>query len=138
MTFDGLNFLAILIATVAAFGLGAVWYSPMLFGSTWQRLVGLSDEDIKNSNMAKIFGLAFILTFIAALLMATMMEVIMMLGASVVLGMVYGALVAMAFVMTSLGINYLFARRSAKLYFIDAGYLFFMFVIMGAIIGAMP
>ena len=40
------NLLAILIAAVAGFMVGGLWYGP-LFGKTWQREIGLSDDDIE-------------------------------------------------------------------------------------------
>ena len=30
-----INFLAVIVAALAAFGLGAVWYSPLLFAKQW-------------------------------------------------------------------------------------------------------
>jgi hypothetical protein len=51
---------------VASYGLGALWYGP-LFGKVWQREVGLSEDDLKGVNMAKIFGTTLGLTFIMAL-----------------------------------------------------------------------
>ena len=58
-----LNLTAVLVAAVAAFVLGGIWYGP-LFGKTWQAHVGLSDEDLKSKgHPAVIMGLAFLLTF---------------------------------------------------------------------------
>ena len=61
MDFSSLNIWAILVATLASFALGALWYS-VLFGKIWQREVGITDEDMKGANMAKIFGTCLILT----------------------------------------------------------------------------
>ena len=51
------NWIAIVVAAVASFLLGGLWYSPVLFGKAWQRETGLTDEQLKKGNMAKIFGL---------------------------------------------------------------------------------
>lgn len=43
MSFDALgelNWLAVLVSTVAYFALGALWYSPQMFGKAWQRSMG--------------------------------------------------------------------------------------------------
>ena len=61
---------AVVAAAVAAFLIGGLWYSPVLFARSWQREVGLSDETLKNGNMAKIFGLGFVLALIAAFVFA--------------------------------------------------------------------
>jgi hypothetical protein len=52
-----INWLAVLIAAVASFLLGGAWYSNALFGKAWQRETGVTDEKLKQGNMAKIFGL---------------------------------------------------------------------------------
>ncbi|MBB6481851.1 DUF1761 domain-containing protein [Spirochaeta isovalerica] len=53
------NWLALVISIVWSMGLGMVWYSPKLFFPIWQKAEGITDEDMKNSNMGKtmIFGL---------------------------------------------------------------------------------
>ena len=65
------NWIAIVVAALASFLLGGLWYSPVLFGKAWQREAGLTDEQLKNGNMAKIFGLALILCLLAAWMFAT-------------------------------------------------------------------
>ena len=62
-----LNWLAILVAAIAAFVLGGIWYSPKLFGTAWMQDVGLTEESAAESNMALIFGGAFVLILIAAI-----------------------------------------------------------------------
>ena len=47
----------------------------------------------------------------------------------------HGALVGVAFVATSFGINYAFARRSLTLWLIDGGYHVLQFVLYGLILG---
>jgi hypothetical protein len=51
-------------------------------------------------------------------------------------GFLAGLIVGLAWIATSFGTNYLFARRSFKLYLIDAGYFVVLFPIMGVILGA--
>ena len=47
------NIWAVLVAALASFVLGGLWYSPMLFGKAWQRETGLSDEKLAGGNMAR-------------------------------------------------------------------------------------
>ena len=95
---------------------------------------GISDEQIRGSSQAKTFGGAFMLTLIAAFGMAMMLQLHPAPGLSTGLGT--GTVIGLAFVATSLGINYLFALKSMRLYLVDAGYLVLMFAVMGVIIGA--
>lgn len=124
------NWIAIVVAAVGSFVLGGLWYSPVLFGKVWQREAGLSDERIKNSNMGMIFGLAFVLCFIAAWMFATF------LGPRPSLGLGFGAGFAagLFWVGASFGINYLFERKSFKLFAINAGYHTLQFTLIGGVI----
>jgi len=48
MSFDVLgemNWLAVVVATVAYFALGGLWFSQLLFGKAWQRAMGWEDTD---------------------------------------------------------------------------------------------
>jgi hypothetical protein len=40
----------ILVASVAAFAIGAAWYSPLFFGKEWMRLKGISEKDITDES----------------------------------------------------------------------------------------
>jgi hypothetical protein len=130
--FTQINWLSVIVATLAAFGLGSLWYSPVLVGKAWQSEIKMSDEDIKDANMPMIFGGAFILNFIAAVVLD------MFLGkdATLVFGLIAGLLVAIAWIATALGTNYLFSRKSLKLFLIDAGYYIIYYAVMGIILGA--
>lgn len=47
MSLDGigeLNWLAVVVGAVIYFALGALWYSPVLFGRRWQRSIGWDAE----------------------------------------------------------------------------------------------
>jgi hypothetical protein len=129
---SNINWLSVIVATIAAFILGSLWYSPVLFGKVWQKELGLSDEKIKNANMAVIFGTSFVLEFIAALVL----EMFLGPDANVVTGIISGALVGIAWIATAIGTNYLFARKSFRLFLIDSGYFVVFFIVMGGILGA--
>jgi uncharacterized protein DUF1761 len=38
--FDDLNWLAVIVAAIVWFALGAVWYMPKTFGTAWMRSIG--------------------------------------------------------------------------------------------------
>ena len=60
------NYLAVVVAAVASFLSGGLWYSNALFGKVWQRESGVTDAQLENGNMARIFGLSLVLSLIAA------------------------------------------------------------------------
>ena len=132
MTLAAINWLAVLVAAVSAFIVGGIWYGP-LFSKAWQALNGLSDEDVQQ-HAGRTFGGAFALTVVAAFGLAMIMQLHPAPGLNAGLGV--GTVIGLAFVASSMGINYLFARKSMQLFLIDAGYLVLMFAVMGVIIGA--
>ncbi|ESQ88212.1 hypothetical protein ABAC460_16250 [Asticcacaulis sp. AC460] len=126
-----INWLATVAAAIAAFGLGGVWYSPLLFGKAWQREAGVSDEAMKNGNMGVIFGGAFALTLLASVVFA------FFLGPKPALPFAVGAGAAagIAWVAAAFGINYLFERKSLTLFAINGGYNALLFTVIGLILG---
>ena len=131
-SFSEINWFSVLVSTIVAFAIGSVWYSPILVGNAWQKELNLSNDDLKNTNMALVFGPAFVLTFIGAVLL----ELLIGSDATISEGLITGLIVSIGFISTALGINYLFSRRSLKLFLIDAGYFITFFAVMGMILGA--
>ncbi len=127
-----LNIWAVLVAALSTFLIGGLWYSPALFGKAWMKENGFTEEQMKNSSMMKIFGLAFVLGLVAAVNLA------MFLGseADLTMGAFYGFLAGFGWVATFVGTHYLFERKSFRLFLINAGYSVVALTVMGAIIGA--
>ena len=50
---------------------GFIWYGP-LFKNAWMKEVGFTDESMKGSNMALIFGLSYVLSFLMAFILQTL------------------------------------------------------------------
>lgn len=126
------NIWAVIVAAVSTFLIGGLWYSPAVFGKAWMRENGFTEEGMKNSNMIKIFGLAFFLAFIASINLA------MFLGEekNVGMGAFWGFLAGFGWVATFVGTHYLFERRSFTLFLINAGYSIVALTVMGAILVA--
>jgi len=129
-----INWLAVVVAAIACFLLGGLWYSPVLFGKAWQRETGLTDEKLKNGNMAMIFGLSFVLAFLAAWNFANFLGP----RPSLVFGTAVGFSAGLLWVASSFGINYLFERKSFKLFAINGGYHTLQFTIIGLVLALMP
>mgnify|MGYP000031247068 CR=1 FL=1 len=56
------------VASLVTLLIGFIWYHPNVFGTAWMRAEGLTDEELKKGNMALIFGLTSLLSFIAIVL----------------------------------------------------------------------
>ncbi|KKB13219.1 hypothetical protein VE25_03155 [Devosia geojensis] len=126
-----INWLAVIAAALSMFVVGAIWYSPMLFGRAWQRAAGLSEEDARRGNMPLIFGLAFVLTLLMAANLA------FFLGHQASLDFAIGASLAAGLGWAAFGLSIvaLFERRPLAYFLINGGYLTVGFLVMGLILG---
>lgn len=127
-----INWLAVLAAAISTFALGGLWYSPALFGRAWMSVNNLNDAQLAKSNMAKIFGLAFIFAVImAANLAAFLAEP----KTNASWGATAGFLAGFGWVTLGIATIALFERRSVKYVLINGGYMTVSFVLMGLILG---
>jgi hypothetical protein len=139
MTFAGINYLAIVIAAVAAWIAGAAWYTAL--ARPWMVALGKTPEEIEACKKQPMSVLPFIYAFVAAALMAwALAGLIGHLGPGQVTlrnGVISGFFCWVGFVLTTMLVNNSFAQRSPKLLLIDGGYWLVVLVLMGAIVGAM-
>jgi hypothetical protein len=132
-----LPFLHIIVATLAAFALGALWYS-VFFPKAWMKELGLTREQIQagSSNMGLLFGSTLLLTFLMAVGIEVLIDLHRLPDPTWMDGLHIGLVAGLMFVATSMAINYLYQRRSLKLWLIDAGYQVCFMGLIGAILGA--
>ncbi len=64
-----INFLIVLIAALVPMLTGFVWYNPKVFGNAWMKASNTSPEQPGGTNMALIFVLTFVFSFLFALAM---------------------------------------------------------------------
>ena len=128
-----INWLAVIVAAIAAFGVGAIWYSPLMFTKAWLRESGVDEARARNVTMPLIMGKAFVLVLLATAVFAAFLGPNVDVGS----GALYGFLAGLFWVTGYLGVNYLFEQRSLKLFLINGGYNVVSFTVMGAVLGAM-
>jgi hypothetical protein len=154
-----INFLAILVAALVPLVMGFIWYNPKTFGNAWMRESGLTEESLKGGNMAVIFGLTFVFSFLLAF--ALQFLTIHQTGAlgmvggdpSIALpsyeafmadygmafrtfkhGALHGFLGGILFLFPVMAINALFERKSWKYILINSSYWLICVTIMGGIV----
>ena len=133
MSFTGVNYIAVIIAALAGFGLGAVWYTVL--SKPWMHAVGKTGADQpQGSAHAVPFAIAILALFVMALMLAGVMGHIG--DISVRGGAVSGFFVWLGFVITTMGVNHAFAGAKPMLTLIDGGYWLAVLLIQGAVIGA--
>jgi hypothetical protein len=130
----GVNWLAVIVATVAGVIVGFIWYAPPVFGRRWARASGI---ELPQPGQAQ--PTTYLAGLVVALVTAYVLAVLSGgLGvASLVDGAIVGILVWLGFVATWLASGVFFERRSTEWWAINAGQAIVSLVIMGAIIGLM-
>jgi hypothetical protein len=124
-----IDVVAVLVAAFSSFLLGGLWYSPVLFGSTWNREARQAPQA---GHPLMVFALAFLLSLLSAFVFAGFVGPRPPLATALRAGVGAG----FGFVATSFGINYLFAgTRSFTMWSIDAGYHTVQFALFGVVLG---
>jgi len=132
-----INFLAIVACALTQMGLGMLWYSPILFGKPWSKMMGhniKSKEDLKK--MQKQAGPAYIVSLLCAFVIAFVMShfIDYTHATTAVAGMITAFWCWLGFSATVMLMNNMFNNKPYKLFLIDAGYQLVNFLIMGTIL----
>lgn len=135
-----INFLAVGLATITGIVIGALWFGPKTFFPIWWKFLGKNpSEQPGTSNMGVIFGT----TFLAALVQAVVMAVVIGLaeGARGELGIfggaAVGALMGVGFAAASSISHQLFGGFSIKAWVLEIGQDTISLAAMGAIIASL-
>jgi hypothetical protein len=135
MAFAGINYLAILIATLAGFAFGAVYYIGL--SRQWLAASGKTKEEVAGNRSP----VPFIVSIVALVIMAWVLAGgIGHLGPGQVTlknGVISALFMWLGFVITTLSVNYAFGQRRPMLTVIDGIHWLGVLVIQGAVIGAM-
>jgi hypothetical protein len=137
MTFSGVNYLAVVIAAVAAWLASAAWY--MSLSRHYVAALGKTPEQMAEDRKKPGAFLPFIYAFVANIIIAWMLGgVLAHLGAGQVTlrnGIISAAFLWFGFVLTTMVVNYSFGGRDRRLLLIDAGNWLLVLLVIGAIIG---
>lgn len=104
-----LNWVAVVVAALAAFAVGAVWYSEGVFGKAWMKAAGLKKEDAKKGNMPLIMGVSLVTVVVTSTALAVLFDVLALEG--VVNGALLGALAAVGFIVSNKTMHSLFEQK---------------------------
>lgn len=136
MAFAGINYLAVVLAALASWLIGALWYSA--FARPWMLALGKTRAELMGPS-GKPSPLPFVVAFLAQLVMAWVLAgIVGHLGPGQVTlanGVVSGFFVWLGFVVTSQVVNHGFSGQRLMLTVIDSGHWLAALVIQGGIIG---
>lgn len=131
--FADVNYLAALVAAVAYFALGALWYSPVLFSRAWIEASGVNPQEDRRSP-APLFALSLVANLVAAVALAFLAATAGIQGAGE--GLLLGLVCGVGFALTAIVVSYSFERRPAKLQAINVGYNVAGIVLAAVIVAA--
>ena len=129
----GVNHLAVWVAGIVHFLLGAAWY--MTLGKVWMAGIGKTEAQLVAENGGS--PAPYIIGIIAALAVAYGLAWLLpkLEAQSVAAGAKAGIILALAFIGSTMAMNYGFEQRPLSLWLINAGYMVVGMAIMGGIIG---
>lgn len=158
------NFLTIAVAALMPLVMGFIWYGPMLFQNAWMKEVGFTKEFMEGGNMALIFGLCYVLSFLMAFILQTFVihqfgvsSTLMKSGESALSGVdlayfndfmvtygdrfrtfghgaLHGTMIGLLIALPIMGTNAMFEKKSFKYVMINAGYWTVTLALMGGIL----
>lgn len=134
MPLGSVNWLAIIVATIASMALGAGWY--MVLANQWMGALGKTREQImgQSGGSATPFIIAALMQLVMAYSLALFIPGLM--GATnVTNGLIVGFHAWLGFVITSMIINHRYQGSKWSLTLIDGGYLLGVLLVQGLVIG---
>lgn len=128
MNFAGLSYLAVLVAAVAGFVFGALWYT--ILGRAWMAAIGMKREP-------KPTPAPFVIAAVCQLVMAWMLAgVIGHLGeVTLTRSLLSAAFLWAGFVLTTMLVNHRFQGATWSLTLIDGGHWLGVLLVMALVIG---
>jgi len=128
------NYLAVLVAGIANFILGMVWYAPKIFGGAWMRMSNITPEMAERGKRRMPF-MAFV-AFVAGVIMAYVLSFFAIAwGVFDVIGALDVAFWTwLGFMAPVLLGSVLWEQKPVKLYLINAGYWLVSLIVMGQIL----
>ena len=139
MNLANVNFLSVLVAAVASWIFGAIYYTTL--GKLWLAAQGKTAESCKIENAGKSTAAKitpFILSFVGAVIMGVVLYGILVHTGKFTLraGVISGAFCWLGFVLTTVAVNNAYTGRKLMLTVIDTAHWLGVLVIIGGIIGA--
>lgn len=132
LSYSGVNWVAVIVATVAYSVIGFLWFSRQVFGLRWAAAIGRELPAPGQVPVTSVVG-SVVVGLVTAYVLAVLAHAV---GAATVAdGAILGFLAWLGFVATASAGGVLFEGRSTTWFATAAGYWLVSLVIMGAIIG---
>ena len=121
---------ALIIGVVIHFIIGMLWYGPF-FGTTWMKLVGLTEQQIREGGKSPYVG-ALLTSLIATYILAMLLNLIN--SQSVASAIIAAFMVWLGFSAAPTLNQYLFEGRPGRLFVINSLYVLFTLAITAVVL----
>lgn len=119
--FSNINWLAVIVAGLTFFMLGALWYSKILFAPKWiaYQKIDVNNPEGKKGMVGIMIG-SLIMMVVVSIALAILAERLQL--NTWMSGLKLGLLTGLGFATTGISISYLYTKKPMGLHFIDGGY----------------
>ncbi len=137
MLFSGIDYIAVLVAGIASYAFGSVYY--MALAKPWMAAVGKTEEEFKSGSSPRVFIVAFIAQLVMAFMLAGVVgHLVLAEGGAVVTlgnGLITALCIWFGFILMAMLVNHGFQGAKSSLTLIDSGHWLGVLLIQGAVIG---
>lgn len=127
-----INYLAVVVAAIFSMVLGALWYSPVLFGKQWMKLSKVK----MNAEMKKKAKFSYIGMFVGSIITALILSAVVDYAnaATFLEGLLIGVLVWFGFVATTQIGAVLWEGKPKALFLLNTAFSLVNYAIVGGIV----
>ncbi len=130
-----INYLAVLVAALAAYAVGAVWYSPVGFGKWWMKEMGISKGEMRKMPLTatQAMSLGFVFTLLLSYVFA---HFVVLVGVKdIASALTLGFWTWLGFGFTTLSYSWLYEGKSIRLFLFNAAHLLVALLAMSLVYG---
>ena len=133
-----INFWSVLVAAIVVFAIGALWYSPLLFGKQWMSLMNITDKDVAaakaKGGMWKLYLIQLVVTIVSFGVLAFLVASSSAVSAGD--GAFLGLLVWLGFFVPAAAERLMWEDKPLKLVLIQGSLALLNLLVAGTILGA--
>lgn len=128
------DLVTVVVAAIAAFIVGMIWYSPMLFGKKYMKIMGVSEKDMAK-NKDKMMGIMVQSIIVSGVMAYVLAHVMAFSQASTFSDAVQGAVwMWLGFIATTTYMLVLYEKKSMDWWIMTAGHYLFALIAMALVI----
>lgn len=135
------NYIAVLLAGVASMVVGFLWYSQMLFGNQWIKLMGWNKQSMEKgkADMQMTYVVSFVLSLVTAYVLTHVMAMSSNFFnyAPLQTGLMSAFWMWLGFVMPVQVTGELYTGKNWNLFGINTGYQLVSLLVMGVVLAMM-